>query len=101
MQLFHRDPLAVNVAFADADLPKKQFKKLYNFLFSKQLLIIIIVVVRSSVTRFGDILPLLQNYKSLWLFFEGCIEQNFEPNWAHFYDIGQIIIVLNGIILKR
>ena len=37
-----------------------------------------------------------------WLFFEGlfCIGQNFDPNWAKFYDVGQIFIVVNGPILK-
>ena len=36
--------------------------------------------VVSSVTRFGKILPLWQNLKILWLFFEGlfCIGQNFK-----------------------
>ena len=29
------------------------------------------------------------------------VGQNFEPNWANFYDIGQIFIVVNGPILKR
>ena len=58
---------------------------------------------RISVTRFGEILPLWQNFESLWLLFEGlfCIGQNFEPNWAHFKDIGQIFIVVIGPILKR
>ena len=39
----------------------------------------------STVTRFGEFSPLWQNFKSLWLLFEGlfCIGQNFEPNWAH------------------
>ena len=56
-----------------------------------------------SVTRFGEILPLWQNFKSLWLFFEGlfCIGQNIEPNWANFNDIGQNFIVVNCPILKR
>ena len=56
-----------------------------------------------SVTRFGEILPLWQNFKSLWLFFEGlfCIWQTLEPNWANVFEIGQILIVVNGPILKR
>ena len=40
----------------------------------------------ASVTRFSEIFPLSQNFKRLWLFFEGlfCIGQNFEPHWANF-----------------
>ena len=54
------------------------------------------------MTRFGEIWPLLQNFKSRWLFFEGlfCIGHNFEPNWAKFYDVGHIFIVVSGAILK-
>jgi len=57
----------------------------------------------SSVTRFGEISSLWQSFKSLWLFFEGvfCIGQNSKTNWASFYDIGQICIVVNGPKLKR
>ena len=56
-----------------------------------------------SVTRFGKISPIGQNFKSLWLFSEGlfCIRQNFDPNWANLYDIGQIFTVANGPIMKR
>ena len=55
------------------------------------------------VTRFVKISPLWQNFKSLWLFFEGlfCIWQTLEPNWANVFEIGQILIVVNGPILKR
>ena len=51
--------------------------------------------VMTSVTRIGEISPLWQNFKSLWLFFQGlfCIGQNFEPNWQILYDIAQILIV--------
>ena len=44
-----------------------------------------------------------QNFKSLWLFFEGlfCIGKFFEPNWVNLNDIGQILIVVNSPILKR
>ena len=54
------------------------------------------------MTRFGKILPLWRNFKSLWLFFEGlfCIGQNFDPNRINVFDIGQIYIVVNGQILK-
>ena len=40
--------------------------------------------------------------KSLLLFVEGlfCIGRNFKPNWANFYDVGQIFIVVNDPILK-
>ena len=43
-----------------------------------------------------------QNFKSLWLFFDGlfCNGQNFDPNWANFYDIGEFFIVVNAPILK-
>ena len=55
------------------------------------------------MTRYGEILPLGQNFKSLWPFFVGlfCIRQNFDSNWANFNDIGEIFIVDNGPILKR
>ena len=47
--------------------------------------------------------PLGQTVKYFWLFSEGlfCIWQNFDPNWANFYEIEQIFIVANGPILKR
>ena len=56
-----------------------------------------------SVTRLGKISPLWQNFKSLWQFFESlfCIGKIFEPNWANFYDIEQILVVADGPILKR
>ena len=45
----------------------------------------------------------LEKLYILWLFFEDLffIGQNFDPNWANCYDIGQIFIVVNGTILKR
>ena len=56
-----------------------------------------------SVTRFGEILPLWQNVKSLCLFNENlfCIGQNFEPKLANFYEFGQTFILVNGPIFKR
>ena len=47
------------------------------------------IVFAYSVTRFGEISPLWQNFKSIWLFFQGifCFGQNFESNWQNFYDI--------------
>ena len=41
---------------------------------------------KNSVTRFGEILPLWQNFKNIGPFFDGlfCIGQNFEPIWANF-----------------
>ena len=61
------------------------------------------LILATSVTRFGAILSLRQNFKSFWLFFDGlfCIWQNFDPNWANFYDIEQIFIFANGPIQKR
>ena len=42
--------------------------------------------VTLSVTRFGEISPLLQNCKSLWLFIEGLLSflQDFEPTLCNF-----------------
>jgi len=42
--------------------------------------------VKISVTRFGEIQPLCENFETLWLFFDGlfCIGQNFEPNRQNF-----------------
>ena len=59
--------------------------------------------LKISVTRSGKISPLWQNFKSIRLFFEGlfCIGNGFEHNWANFYEIGQIFIVVDGPILKR
>jgi len=50
----------------------------------------------SSVTRFGEISPLWQNLKTLWLFFEGLfyIGQNFEPNWAFFMMLDTFSLLL-------
>ena len=58
-----------------------------------------IVQVWPDLTRF---LPLWQNCKSLWLFFEVLIWilRNFEPNLVTSFDIGQIFIVVNGPMLK-
>ena len=55
-----------------------------------------------SVTIFGEISPLWQNFTSLWLILEGLLNicQHFEPIWAHFDEIGQILIVANGQIWK-
>ena len=43
--------------------------------------------VEGSVTRFGKISPLWQNFNSLWLFFEDLffVGQSFEPNCAKSY----------------
>ena len=40
-----------------------------------------------SVTRFGKISSLWQNFKSLWLFFESlfCIGKNFKRSYANFH----------------
>ena len=44
------------------------------------------IEMTASVTRFGKISPLWQNFKSLRLFLEDLffIGQNFDPNWANF-----------------
>ena len=61
------------------------------------------LTLANNVTRFGEISPLWENFKSLCLFFEGlfCIGQSFETNWARFYDFGPVFFVVNGTILKR
>ena len=58
-------------------------------------------VRRTSVARFGKILPLWPNAKSLWLLFEVfvCIWQNFEPILEFFNAIGQVYIAVNGQIV--
>ena len=51
-----------------------------------------------SVTRFGEISPLCQTFKSLWVIFLDVlfsIWQTFVPTLA-FYAIGQIVIAVNG-----
>ena len=57
----------------------------------------------ASVTEFDEISPKCLHFKSLWQFFESlfCIGKIFEPNWANFYDIEQILVVADGPILKR
>ena len=54
----------------------------------------------TSVTIFGEILPLWRNNKSLAIF--AClfnIWQNCEPTLANFYAIGEKFIVAKGQIL--
>ena len=45
----------------------------------------------------------LQIWRNLWPFLEGLLRlwQNFEPNLAYFYAIGQIFIVVNSQTLKN
>ena len=59
----------------------------FNVKFSRHFFEMFHLSSTNSVTRFGEISPLWQNFKSLWLLFEGliCIGQNFEPNWANFH----------------
>ena len=49
-----------------------------------------------SVTRFGKISPLWQNFKGLWQFVKGL----FKP-WQITYVIGLILFVENGQISKK
>ena len=49
-----------------------------------------------SVTRFGKISPLWQNFKGLWQFVKGL----FKP-WQIPYVIGLILFVVNGQISKK
>ena len=53
-----------------------------------------------SVTRFGKILPLWQNFKNLWPFIEGL---NIILNifWQLIYAIKQILFVVNDQILIK
>ena len=55
-----------------------------------------------SVTRFGEISPLWQNFKSLGNFLNGLfsIWQTFVPTLA-FYATGQIVLVVNGQRFKN
>ena len=57
----------------------------------------------TSVTRFGKILPLWQNFKILWQYFAGLfsIRQNFEPTLGYFHAISQIFIFENGQMLNK
>ena len=59
-----------------------------------------ISVVARSVTRFGKILPLWQNFKNLWPFIEGL---NIILNiiWQLIYAIKQILFVVNDQILIK
>ena len=55
-----------------------------------------------SVARFGEILPLWQNFKSLWaIFVMVSIWQTFVPALGNIYATGQIFIVVNGQRLKN
>ena len=56
-----------------------------------------------SVTRFGDILPLWYNFKSLGQFWSGLFSvcQNSNLFWQFNYAIGQFFIVVNGRILIK
>ena len=56
----------------------------------------------SSVTRFGEISPLWQNFLLFWQNLDGsfCIWQSFELTLAIFYDNSQIFIVERDQILK-
>ena len=49
-----------------------------------------------SVTRFGKISPLWQNFKGLWQF----VKDLFKP-WQIPYVIGLILFVVNGQISKK
>ena len=75
----------------------------FNVKFSRHFFEMFRLSSTNSTTRFGEISPLWQNFESLWLLFEGLfrIGLNFEPNWSHFSDIGQIFIVVIDTILKR
>ena len=56
-----------------------------------------------SVTRFGEILPLWENFNSLWLYFRGMSRkrQKIVPTLANCYAVGQSFIVVNGQMLKN
>ena len=58
--------------------------------------------IACSVTRFGEISPLLQHFKSLWAILKLLfgIRQIFEPDLANLYAIRKIYIVTKGQILK-
>ena len=52
----------------------------------------------SSVTRFGEILPLWQNLKSFWAIFwmAYLVFGKRLYQLRHFYATGQVVIVVNG-----
>ena len=56
-----------------------------------------------SVTRFGEILPLKLNFKSLWQVSNDLfsVRQYFEPTLAIFYTIGHIFIAVKGQKLNK
>ena len=53
-----------------------------------------------SVTRFGEISPLWQNFNYLWKSFEGSLA-NFEPKLGNSFAFGQMQIAVNGQILNK
>ena len=57
----------------------------------------------SSVTRFGEISPLLPKVNNLWqtLYCLFSVSQHFEPTLAKLYVFGANLIVVNGDILKN
>ena len=57
----------------------------------------------TSVTIYGEILPLLQQKLCLWRFLDGLFSlwQIFEPTLAYFCVIRQIFIIVNSQILKN
>jgi len=58
----------------------------------------VLCLVPISVTRFGEISPLCQNFKSLWAIFwmSYLVFGKLLSRLWHFYATGQIFIVVNG-----
>ena len=61
------------------------------------------VAGRAVVTRFGENLPLRQNFEKIGKFYMVYLEFGniFNLLWPIFYAIGQIFIVINGQTLKK
>ena len=59
-----------------------------------------LMMILSSVTRFGEILA---KKLSIWQFLEGLFSlwQFFEPTLGNFYAIGQTFISVNSQILQK
>ena len=78
-------------------------RNLFTKLFATVSLSLLLFWPVTSVTIYGEILPLRQQKLCLWRFLDGLFSlwQNFEPTWAYFCVIRQIFIIVNSQILKN
>ena len=63
----------------------------------------IVGLINTSVTRFGEISPLWQNFKNILQLYDGLISiwQTFEPTLENSVFFGPIYVVVNGQILSK